>query len=289
MVEETPSPMYQFPTPPDLWDKLEVASQAIRSLASALPHIVIVTGSGLGGLLDHVSIDCWARFADLPHFAVPTVDGHSGRLVIGTLGRIPVIIMAGRLHSYEGYSVSETVFPVRALAHAGATTFLLLNAAGALRKDFLPGDLVLIRDHINMSGTNPLVGHNDPRLGPRFLPMNEVYDKVLSDAVLQAGSDLGTRIHEGVYVGVLGPTYESAAEAQMYARLGGDIAGMSTVPEAIALRHMGRRVVAISAVTNLAAGLTPQPPSHAEVLETAALLDHKLARIVSATISMWHV
>ncbi|MBI4405043.1 MAG: purine-nucleoside phosphorylase [Deltaproteobacteria bacterium] len=249
--------------------KLKEASNKLRERATEFPKTVIVLGSGLSGLLEEITVETTMRYEELPHMKRSTVMGHPGRFIFGKLRKTPVICMEGRLHYYEGYSMAEVVFPFRALGLAGAQTFILTNAAGGLHPGLAPADLVLIRDHINFMGANPLTGENFDELGPRFPDMSYVYDHDLAEIFLQVAKRFQIPLKEGVYVGLCGPSFETPAEIRMFRTMGGDVAGMSTVPEAIALGHMKKRVAAISCVTNLAAGVTVQRMDHVDVLETA--------------------
>lgn len=261
-------------------ERLEAAKDAILFRCPNFPRIVIVLGSGLSGLLEETDREAVIRFSEIPHFKAATVEGHLGSLVIGKLNGVRVACMQGRLHFYEGHSMEEVVFPYRALALCGAEVFLLTNAAGALRPDIHPPELVVIRDHINLMGTNPLLGKNEEVLGPRFPDMTLLYDPGLRRIITDSARKTGVPLREGVYVAIHGPSYETPSEIQMYRIVGGDVVGMSTVPEAIALHHMKKRVAAISCVTNLAAGVGPEPLTHAEVLENAKKAYSSFSRLI---------
>jgi purine-nucleoside phosphorylase len=252
-----------------LVDQLEETKRYLLANCGPLPKVSIVLGSGLSELLREMTIESEVPYSEIPHVKRATVEGHAGKLVVGDLKGTRVACMQGRLHFYEGYSMHEVVFPFRALAYSGVETFLVTNAAGGLREDMKPMDLCLIRDHINLTGTNPLIGKNEEKLGPRFPDMSDIYDKGLRARIKALAERLGVDLKEGVYVGFHGPSYETPAEIRMCRQMGGDVVGMSTVPEAIALRHMGKRVVGISFVSNLAAGVTDQHLVHSEVLENA--------------------
>lgn len=241
----------------------------LRERISVFPPIVVVTGSGLGGLVASVEKEIVIPYAQIPHFRCSTVSGHQGELVVGKVGGNRVAFMHGRLHYYEGYSMQEVVFPFRVLAASGTNIFLLTNAAGSLHVGLKPPDLVLVTDHINLMGTNPLVGENYDELGVRFPDMTHLYDPQLNDCLRTHARRLGMILKEGIYVGLHGPSYETPAEIRMYRTLGGDLVGMSTVPEAIAIHHMGKKVVAISCVTNFAAGVSQGTLVHDEVLRSA--------------------
>lgn len=266
-------------------ERLQEAKRIILSRCPKFPSVVIVLGSGLGGLLEEMEREVSIPYAEIPHFKSATVEGHAGSLVIGKLSGVRVACMKGRLHYYEGHTMEEVVFPYRAMALSGADVFLLTNAAGALRSDIQPPELVVIRDHINMMGTNPLLGKNEETLGPRFPDMTRLYDPELRALILASARKLGIALREGVYVAIHGPSYETPSEIQMYRIVGGDVVGMSTVPEAIALHHMKKRVVAISCVTNLAAGVGPEPLHHSEVLENAKKAYSSFSKLIREIVS----
>ena len=223
-------------------------------------------------------------YADIPHFRKVSVAGHAGRLVLGQVGAVTVAVLQGRYHFYEGHDISDVVFPVRVLAKLGIKSLLLTNAAGGIGKGLQPGDLMVIRDHINMLGVNPLRGANDERLGPRFPDMSAVYDPEFQDLIAAAEKEIGLKAKKGVYLALSGPSYETPAEIRMLAALGADAVGMSTVPEAICARHMGLRVAGISCITNLAAGISAQPLSHQEVTETAERVKGDFIRLLGLVV-----
>lgn len=232
------------------------------------PKIAVVLGSGLGAFADELTNTTLIPYEKIPGFPHPTIEGHAGRLVIGKLNEIPVAVMQGRVHLYEGYSTSEVVYPVRVLRQMQIQAAVLTNAAGAINLNFSQGALVVIRDHLNLNGVNPLVGPNDDRFGPRFPDMSEAYCKRYRDIALAEGRKLGLDVKEGVYAALAGPSYETPAEIRYLRTIGADMVGMSTAPEVIVARHMGIRVLGISCVTNMAAGILDQPITHAEVIET---------------------
>ena len=241
-------------------------------------------GSGLGAFADALEDAVAVPFAEIPHFPASTVVGHSGALVIGRSRGVPVAVMKGRVHFYEGYGLDQVVFPVRVLGRLGVKTLVITNAAGAINPAFAPGDLMVIEDHVNLLG-NPLLGPNEEALGPRFPDMSEAYDRGLRDVAEAACQAAAVRCHRGVYVSLTGPSYETPAEIRMFRTMGADAVGMSTAPEVIAARHMGMRVAGLSCLTNMAAGVTDRKLDHREVLETgervkSALLE-VLARIVT--------
>lgn len=240
----------------------------IRSRTSAEPTAAIVLGSGLGAFADDLNGATAIPYAEIPGFARSTVEGHAGRLVIGNVGGATIAAMQGRFHYYEGYALQDVTFPIRVLKVLGVRTIMLTNAAGGINTGFTPGTLMVITDHINMLGENPLRGENDQRFGPRFPDMSTVYAPELQHIVMQEGGAMGIELKRGVYIAFSGPSYETPAEIRMARTMGADAVGMSTVPEAIVARHMGMNVVAISCITNLAAGVSKNPLSHAEVMET---------------------
>lgn len=273
------------------FDPYTAANEAAAALAErcAAPSVAVVLGSGLGAFADRLHDPVVIPYGDIPYFPAVGVRGHSGRMVVGGLGPggPKVAALAGRVHLYEGHSPAQVVHPVRTLWKWGVRGLMLTNAAGGIQAALSPGDLMLIVDHINLTGKNPLVGPADPRMGPRFPDMSAAYDPELCDALRAAAKARGVKLQEGVYTGLAGPSYETPAEIRMLAVLGGDAVGMSTVAEVIAARHAGLRVCGVSCITNLAAGLSAEPLDHAEVEATAgearsdfiALLEEGLARI----------
>lgn len=242
----------------------------LKSKLKVEPKIGLILGSGLGSLADRCESAVSIPFTELEGYPKPTVVGHSGRVVGGVLSGKPVLVQAGRGHLYEGNPVSTVSFPVRVMRELGIETLLITNAAGGIRAGFRPGDFMLLSDHINLMGVNPLIGPNDDEKGPRFLDMTAAYDAALRAKARDAGKRLGIPLQEGVYCGLLGPTYETPAEIRMLRTLGADAVGMSTVPEVIAARHRGMRVLGISFISNAAAGMSGQPLSHEEVTAEAA-------------------
>jgi purine-nucleoside phosphorylase len=256
----------------DPFTTAESAAQLILARTALRPKIGLVLGSGLGAFADSLTDATRVPYAEIPSFPQSTAIGHAGRLVIGNVignaGSAPVAAMQGRVHLYEGYSAQEVTFPIRVFARMGVRAVILTNAAGGIDRNYSQGALVLIRDHINLQGTNPLVGANDDRFGPRFPDMTHAYAKEYREIARAEGKKLNIALHEGVYAAMLGPSYETPAEIEYLRRIGADLVGMSTVAEVIAARHMGIKVLAISCVTNMAAGILDQPLSHAEVMET---------------------
>ncbi len=250
--------------------RLEAATTHIRArIGERKPTVGLILGSGLGGFADQLEDAVAIEYGDIPGFPTSTVVGHAGRLKVGSLAGVMCVAMQGRVHFYEGHTAAEAAFPARTLVALGAKTLIITNAAGGINESFTPGDLMLIRDHINMLPDHPLRGDNDDRLGPRFPDMTRAYAPALRELARTAAANRGVAMQEGVYVALSGPTYETPAEVQMLGRLGADATGMSTVPETIVANHMGARVLGISCITNKAAGLTGEPLSHDEVTETA--------------------
>lgn len=247
---------------------LQSSADFLRSNFGSPPGVGLVLGSGLGDFLDGIP-EHSCSYREIPGFPVSTVIGHRGRLICGSTSGVPFCALQGRSHAYEGLDQWEIVFPVRALALWGIRDFIVTNAAGAINPEFSPGDVMVISDHINLSAQNPLVGPNLDRLGERFPDMTHAYSRELRQLALEAGESSSLTLREGVYVGLKGPSYETPAEIRMLRRLGGDAVGMSTVPEVIALNHMSRRVLGLSCLTNMAAGVLPAPLDHEEVLNTS--------------------
>lgn len=250
-------------------DVMERTVSRMRERIKVQPKIGLILGSGLGSLADRCEGAVSMPFTELEGYPKPTVVGHSGRVVAGMLAGKAVLAQAGRGHLYEGNPVATVAFPVRAMKALGVETLIITNAAGGIRAGFRPGDFMLISDHINMMGVNPLTGPNDDTVGPRFLDMTSAYDASLRTKARDAGKRLGIPLQEGVYCALMGPTYETPAEIRMMQAVGAHAVGMSTVLEVIAARHMGMRVLGVSCITNLAAGISAQELSHDEVTETA--------------------
>lgn len=251
---------------------LETVQQAVASIRSRtnfVPRVAGILGSGLGYLADEIDVEIAIPYEEIENFPQTSVAGHNGKLVLGHVGELPVAILSGRVHYYEGLTPHEVVLPIRVLRSLGADTAIITNASGGLKAEFNPGDLMLITDHINLTGYNPLIGHNIEEWGVRFPDMTEAYTKELRDLALSVAQEIGCELHQGVYIGASGPSYETPAEIRMFAMMGGDAIGMSTVPEVIAARHMGMKVLAISCVANPAAGIAEGELSHEEV--TAAV------------------
>ena len=276
------------------FDDVSEAAQFLRAKLGRLrPHLGIVLGSGLGAAADAVLNSVVVPYDDIPHFPKSTVEGHSGRLVAGSLGGTQVVMMQGRVHFYEGYSLKDITFPMRVMGALGMRAVILTNAAGGIADGYKIGQLVLIADHINMMGWNPLVGPNEPRFafdrpncGLRFCDMSDAYSSRLRQIAKQAAEMEGENLQEGIYLAVSGPSFETPAEIRAFRTMGATLVGMSTVPETIVARHMGIEVLGISCVTNLAAGLSPTPLSHSDVFEAGKQVERKLVELLER-VSMW--
>ncbi|OZI11972.1 purine-nucleoside phosphorylase [Bacillaceae bacterium SAS-127] len=249
-------------------EKIEQATQYLTKVSQKSPKIGLILGSGLGVLAEEIENAVKIPYSEIPDFPVSTVEGHAGQLVFGTLSGKEVVAMQGRFHYYEGYSFDQVTFPVRVMKALGVETVIVTNAAGGVNEAFEPGDLMIITDHINMMGGNPLIGPNDNRLGVRFPDMSEAYSRELQQLAKEIANKINLSVQEGVYVGNTGPVYETPAEVRMARTLGGDAVGMSTVPEVIVARHSGMKVLGISCISNMAAGMLDQPLAHDEVIET---------------------
>jgi len=257
----------------------------IRIRCRQQPVLGLILGSGLGAYADSFQNRTVIPFAELPHFPSSTILGHSGNLIIGNAEGVSVAALQGRVHLYEGYSIAEVAFPARVLGSLGIRRLIVTNAAGGINTAFKPGDLMLISDHINLMGTNPLTGPNLDELGPRFPDMSEAYDSEMRGIALEAARQMEIPLHQGVYIGLLGPSYETPAEIRMCRTLGADAVGMSTVPEVIVANHMGIRVLGISCITNMAAGILPRKLTHKEVLDTTEMVKEKFRSLLQGIIN----
>jgi purine-nucleoside phosphorylase len=264
-----------------IFERAEEAAAAIRERIKVNPRVAIVLGSGLGSFADRIEDPVAIPYTAIPHFPQPTVEGHSGRLVVGAVAGAPIMVMQGRVHAYEGYTPEEVTFPVRVLGRLGITTLVVTNAAGGVRLDLQQGQLVLLSDHINLTGRSPVVGPNNERLGQRFFDMTDAYAKRLRLLAHAAAKRQGISLPEGVYLGLSGPSFETPAEIRAFRGWGADLVGMSTVHEVIVARHMGIEVLGISCVTNMAAGILDQPINHEEVMETGARAQHDLTKLLA--------
>jgi purine-nucleoside phosphorylase len=258
------------------------AQDWLASRTKLRPRVAVVLGSGLGAFADALLGREEFPYAQIPHWPVSTAVGHAGKLVFGLLGTLEVAVMSGRVHLYEGLTPAQVVFGVRVLGSLGVRAIVFTNAAGGINASFERGGLVLISDHINLQGFNPLAGPNDDALGPRFPDMSEAYSRSFRETAKQVAREVGVKVNEGVYAAVLGPSYETPAEIRYLRAIGADLVGMSTVPEVIAANHMGIRCLGISCVTNMAAGVLPQKIRHEEVLETGAAVRDTLVKLLKA-------
>ncbi|HKF52047.1 MAG TPA: purine-nucleoside phosphorylase [Candidatus Acidoferrales bacterium] len=266
------------------FSRAEAAAKFIRSRTKLRPQIGIVLGSGLGAFADGLGSAVRIPYSGIPNFPRSTAVGHPGQLVIGKSSGVVVAAMQGRAHLYEGYSPAEVAFPMRVLTRFGICAVILTNAAGGVNLGYKQGALVILRDHINLMGANPLTGPNDDRLGPRFPDMTEAYSKSFRDIALEEAHRLNIEVHEGIYAAVPGPSYETPAEIRYLRTIGADVVGMSTVPEVIAARHTSMRVLGISCVTNMAAGILDQPLNHDEVLETGTRVSGQFIALLRAVL-----
>lgn len=272
----------------ELIERLDAAVRLVQSRSPLRPRVGLVLGSGLGAFGESLERAVRIPYREIPHFPVSTAVGHKGELVIGSSAGAPVAVMAGRVHYYEGYALEQVVFPVRVLGRMGIRVLVLTNAAGSVNVNYKPGELMALEDHINFMGVNPLIGPNEDRLGERFFDMSEAYDPRLREIAEKACWSAGVTIRKGTYIAFSGPSYETPAEIKMARTLGADAVGMSTVPEVIAARQMGIRVLALSCITNMAAGMLKKPLDHREVLAVgekvkASLLD-VLSKILVAAV-----
>jgi purine-nucleoside phosphorylase len=261
---------------------IEEAGSFIESRTALRPSLGVVLGSGLGAFADELTERAEIPYPEIPGWPPATAVGHAGKLILGKLGSLEVAVMAGRAHLYEGYSPAQATYGVRVLRRLGVGSMVFTNAAGGVNLSLERGGLVLISDHINLQGSNPLVGPNDDALGPRFPDMSDAYCRRFREAAKQVAADLCIHMPEGVYAAMLGPSYETPAEIRYLRAIGADVVGMSTVPEVIAANHMGMRVLGISCVTNMAAGILPQKINHEEVLETGAMVRDTLVKFLKA-------
>jgi purine-nucleoside phosphorylase len=268
----------------DLVTSVRASVAAVRGKSSLEPRVAIILGTGLGRLAEEISVETTIPYEDVPGFPVPTVETHSGRLVLGHLGDTPVVAMQGRFHRYEGYSLQRVTFPVRVLKALGAGTLVVSNVSGGMNPLWRAGELVLIHDHINLLGDSPLVGSNADELGPRFPDMSEPYEPALQELALRSASELGIRLNRGVYVAVPGPALETRAEYRMLRLLGADVVGMSTVPEVIVARHMGMRVLGFSIITDECLPDALEPVDVATILAVAARAEPDLTRLTTRVV-----
>ena len=266
--------------PGSLYARAEHAARTIRARAAEQPRIAMVLGSGLGDFGEEFQDAVAIPYQEIPGFPTSTVEGHAGRLVIGKVDNVPVLAMQGRVHFYEGYSLEEVTFPIRTFKLLGIKTLVLTNAAGGIDVQLSQGALMLISDHLNLMGANPLRGPNDERFGPRFPDMSDVYSRELQQLAIEEARAMGVELRRGIYAALPGPSYETPAEIHMLRGFGADAVGMSTVPEAIVARQMGMGVLGISCITNMAAGLGNEPINHEEVVETGKQVRDTFARLL---------
>ncbi len=275
--------------PDDLRPPSQQADDAVAAIRGTVggpcaPRVGIVLGSGLSAFGSAIENAVRIPYADIPFFPRPTALGHKGELVVGDVSTVPVAVMSGRVHFYEGYAEHQVVYPVRVLGRLGVKTIILTNAAGAINQSYRPGEFMVLSDHLNLTGRNPLLGPNDPALGPRFPDMSQPYDASLRAKTLAAFRSVKATVHEGIYVGLLGPSYETPAEITMFRQMGADAVGMSTVLETIAARHMGLAVIGISCLTNAASDAAQEALSHASVLEEGRKAEGTFVAALRATI-----
>ena len=267
-----------------IYQKIREAVEAIQARTALVPEIGLILGSGLGAVAQDMQDTVTIPYTEIPHFHGTAVEGHAGQMIIGKFHGVPTVILQGRFHLYEGYAMEDVVFPTRTICGLGIKTLILTNAAGGINTRYRPGDLMIIEDHLNLMGDNPLKGPNLAELGPRFPDLSEAYTKTCIDTINTVAAELSIPLHHGVYAGLLGPTYETPAEVRMLRTLGADAVGMSTVPESIAANHLGVRVLGISGITNVAAGLSSQKLSHQEVIDNSKLSVEKLVRLLKVAI-----
>ena len=269
---------------PEQFMQAESAAQFVLAQTTIRPRIGIVLGSGLGGFADDLASATRVPYADIPNFPRSTAVGHAGKMVIGKAGDVPVAAMQGRAHLYEGYSPQQVAFPIRVFGRMGIGAVILTNAAGGINLEYKQGALVVVSDHINLQGQNPLVGPNENRFGLRYPDMTQAYWKPYRQAALEEARRLGVTVYEGVYAAMLGPSFETPSEIRFLRTIGADVVGMSTVSEVVAARHMGLKVLAISCVTNMAAGILDQVLTHEEVLETGERVKGTFTALVKAVL-----
>lgn len=269
-----------------LYDDIQRAAEAVRAQATLRPDIGVILGTGLGGLAGEIAVDATVPYQAIPGFPLSTVESHAGRLLLGDLGGKPIVAMQGRFHRYEGYTLAQVTFPVRVLHALGAKTLIVSNACGGMHPLWAPGDLVLLADHVNLLGDNPLVGANDERLGPRFPDMSAPYQPALRDLARRAALELGITLREGTYVAVPGPNLETRAEYRMLRTIGADVVGMSTVPEVIVANHEGMRVLGISIITDQCLPDALEPADITRIIATAVRAEPSLTRLIRRVVEM---
>ena len=271
-----------------LYERAEHAARVIRARTKLEPRIALVLGSGLGAFADDFEEAVGIPYEEIPGFVSSTAQGHAGRLVIGKIDTVPVVAMQGRVHYYEGYSLEEVTFPVRTFKLLGVKTLILTNASGGISVQLNQGTLMVISDHVNLMGDNPLRGPNDERFGPRFPDMSAVYSRELQEMVIEEANEIGVEVRRGIYGALSGPSYETPAEIHLLRNLGADAVGMSTVPEAIVARHMDLEVLGISCITNMAAGISDEPINHEEVIATGDRVRETFAQLLRRVVGRVH-
>ncbi len=269
-----------------LYDRVSETANWLKERVEYTPDVALILGSGLGAIADDLPERIAFSYSEVPHFPVSGVEGHAGNLVFGEMNGKRVMIMQGRVHYYEGWTADEVTFGVRTMGLLGIDKMLVTNSAGGISGDFQPGDLMLITDHLNLTGFNPLRGENDDRFGPRFPDMSDAYDTTMRQKIIEAAREMNIPLKSGVYAGLEGPSYETPAEIRMIKVLGGDAVGMSTVPETIIANHMGIKVGGISCISNLAAGISEYKLSHAEVKATANMVRETFTSLVHKTVEL---
>ena len=268
-----------------MYEKLKETAEYIQDRIERSPKVGVILGSGLGSFVNHIQNPTIIPYNEIPHFRQTSVEGHEGRLISGMIGDVPIVVLQGRLHCYEGLPMDEVVFPTRVLATLGIEILFLTNASGGINLEYSPGDLIVISDHINFMGKNPLVGPNREDWGPRFPDMTHAYHPELQAILVQSAKEIGFEMRKGIYLGVLGPTYETPAEIRMFRVMGADMVGMSTVPESIAANHFGIKVCGVSCVTNMAAGVEDKKLDHSDVKEQAKKVMERFSELLTRSIS----
>lgn len=267
-----------------MFERVVETTEYLRNKVGNRPKIAIILGSGLGGMVDYVENKIVIPYHEIPNFPISTVSGHAGELVFGTVNGVEVLVMKGRFHFYEGYDMKKVTYPQYVFKEFGIETMIVSNAAGGANKNYVPGTLMIINDHINLFGTNPLIGPNDERFGPRFPDMSNTYNKDLIEKAKIVAEKLNIKYEEGVYLGSSGPTYETGAEVKMMIAMGADALGMSTVPESIVANYLGIKILGISCITNMATGLATKPHAHEDVVDIANQTGERFCKWIAETI-----
>jgi purine-nucleoside phosphorylase len=267
-----------------IYHRIREAVEAVQGRSALKPEIGVILGSGLGAIAESIQDPVHIPYLEIPHFHGTSVEGHAGQMILGMFHGVPTVFLQGRFHLYEGYSMDDVVFPTRTICGLGIQTLILTNAAGGVNTRYRPSEIMLIEDHLNLMGDNPLKGPNLAQLGPRFPDLSEAYSRTCLEIMKKGAEEAEIPVHVGVYAGLLGPTYETPAEIRMYRTLGADAVGMSTVPESIAANHLGVRVAGVSCITNLAAGLSPQKLTHQEVIENSRIGAKKMKKLLELSV-----